>query len=215
MSPKISDILKAKFPILTEEELISEIEANCRIVKLEAGAVLMEIGSYIKQMPLLISGSIKITREDAGGNELLLYYLNSGETCTMSLICCMGDVKSNIRATTIDETELIMLPTLKLNEWMRKYESLRNFVFKSYQVRFEELLQTIDSIAFKKMDERLELYLMDRAKELNSKILNLTHQEIAGDMNTSREVVSRLLKQLERMGKIKLHRFKIEILSLM
>ncbi len=209
----ISEILRTKFSILNEKELIDEIQKCCKLVDVESGTILMDIGSYIRQMPLLIKGTIKISREDSEGNELLLYYLNSGETCTMSLICCMGDVQSNIRATAIEDTEIIMLPVNKLNEWMRKYESLRNFVFRSYQIRFEELLQTVDSIAFMKMDERIERYLNERSKELNSKILNLTHQEIASDMNSSREVISRLLKQMEKLGKIKLHRFKIEIIT--
>ncbi len=209
----ISEILRTKFSILNEKELIDEIQECCKLVDVESGTILMDIGSYIRQMPLLIKGTIKISREDSDGNELLLYYLNSGETCTMSLICYMGDVQSNIRATAIEDTEIIMLPVNKLNEWMRKYESLRNFVFRSYQIRFEELLQTVDSIAFMKMDERIERYLNERSKELNSKILNLTHQEIASDMNSSREVISRLLKQMEKLGKIKLHRFKIEIIT--
>ncbi|TLX74731.1 Crp/Fnr family transcriptional regulator [Labilibacter sediminis] len=210
----MKDVIKEKFPILYEEELVNDIQQNGKLLNFEAGDRLIEIGAYIKQMPLLIKGSLKISREDKDGNELLLYYLNSGETCAMSLTCCMGDVRSNIRATAIEDVEIIMLPTSKMDEWMKKYDSWKNFIFRAYQIRFDEMLQTIDSIAFMKMDERLERYLSERSKELNAKILNLTHQEIASDLNTSREVVSRLLKQLEKLGRIKLHRFKIEIISL-
>jgi len=210
----INDIVKEKFPILYEDELINDIQKNGKLLHHKAGSRLIDIGSYIKQMPLLINGTLKISREDNDGNELLLYYLNSGETCAMSLTCCMGDVRSNIRATAIENVEIIMLPTSKMDEWVKKYDSWKNFIFRSYQIRFEEMLQTIDSIAFMKMDERLERYLIDRSKELKSQILNLTHQEIASDMHTSREVVSRLLKQLEKLGRIKLHRFKIELISL-
>jgi len=210
----IRDIIIVQFPFLNDNMLIDEISEFGKIVDYKAGNSLIEIGSYIKQMPLLVSGTLKISREDSEGNELLLYYLKGGETCAMSLTCCMGAAKSNIRATAIEDTQIIMLPTSKIDEWIKRYDVWKNFVFMSYQMRFEELLQTIDSIAFMKMDERLEKYLLERSTELNSAIINLTHQEIASDLNTSREVISRLLKQLEKLGKIKLHRYKIEIISL-
>ncbi len=211
-SVEIKDIIKAKFPALWEEGLIQEIEKHSAYKEIEAGETLIGIGSFVKQMPLLISGTLKISREDSDGNELLLYYLQGGDTCAMSLTCCMSDARSNIRATAIEDVEIIMLPTSKIDEWVKEYDSWKNFVFRSYQNRFDELLQTIDSIAFMKMDERLEHYLNERSKELNDKILKLTHQEIANDLNTSREVVSRLLKQLEKLGRIRLHRFKIELI---
>ncbi len=214
MTDSLIDIIKTKFPVLNEEGLLNEIQDYGKVMYFDTGDKLLEIGSYIKQMPLLINGTLKISREDKEGNELLLYYLNSGETCAMSLTCCMGQVKSNIRATAIEDAQIIMLPTNKMDEWIRKYDSWKNFIFNAYQIRFEEMLQTIDSIAFMKMDERLERYLLERSKELNQTILNLTHQEIASDLNTSREVISRLLKQLEKLGRIKLHRYKVEIISL-
>ncbi len=214
MNQDISNLLKKHFPAFVEDELLKEIEESAKHVYLDADSVLMDIDAYIKQMPLLVSGVVKVAREDNDGNELLLYYLKSGETCTMSMICCMGNARSNIRATVIEDAEFIMLPVAKLNLWMAKYNSIRNFVFRNYQMRFEELLQTIDSIAFLKMDERLERYLQERSAELNTTILSLTHQDIARDLNTSREVISRLLKQMEKIGKIKLHRLKIEIIRL-
>lgn len=207
----IEDIIKKHFPVLYDKDLIDEIQEHAKLVHCKAGEKLIEIGQYIKQMPLLISGSLKILREDTDGNELLLYYLNSGETCAMSMTCCIGLAKSNVRAVAIDDTEIIMLPTSKVDEWIKKYDCWKNFVLLSYQMRFEELLQTVDSIAFMKMDERLEKYLQDRSAELNTNIISLTHQEIANDLNTSREVVSRLLKQMEKLNKVKLHRFKIEL----
>ncbi len=213
MNNKIKDILLRHFPIFVEEHLIEEMQDSAKLIFLPADSILMEIGSYIKQMPFLVSGVIKVTREDKDGNELLLYYLNRGETCTMSMICCMADARSKVRATVIEDAEIIMLPVNKLNQWIREYDSIRNFVFQSYQTRFEELLLTIDNIAFLKMDQRLEGYLMKRCRELNTNILTMTHLEIAQDMNTSREVISRLLKQMEKLGKIKLHRFKIEVVS--
>lgn len=214
MLPLIKDTVQKYFPILQEEALLNEIDENGTIAYREAGERLIEIGAYIKQMPLLIKGTLKISREDKDGNELLLYYLKGGETCAMSLTCCMGDAKSNVRATAIDNVELIMLPTSLVDAWMQKYTSWKNFILLSYQARFEELLETVDSIAFMKMDERLEKYLTDRAKELKCSTISITHQDIALDLNTSREVVSRLLKQLEKLQRIKLFRNKIEILTL-
>ncbi len=214
MKQLVRAIIKEKFSVLNKNGLVDEIVEFGKIVHFNAGDNLIEIGAYIKQMPLLIEGTLKISREDSDGNELLLYYLNSGETCAMSLTCCMGDAKSNVKATAIENAEIIMLPTSKMDEWIKKYDSWKNFIFRAYQIRFEEMLQTVDSIAFMKMDERLERYILARSKELNKNILNLTHQEIASDLNTSREVISRLLKQLEKLGRIKLHRYKIEIISL-
>jgi len=213
MQKPIEQFIKEHFPVLCEVKLIEEIEKECKVVTYKTGDKLIEIGAYIKQMPLLLSGTIKISREDDDGKELLLYYLNSGETCAMSLSCCIADTKSNVRAAVLEDAQIIMLPTSKIDDWMKKYDSWKNFVFLSYQMRFEKLLQTIDSIAFMKMDERLEKYLLSRSSELNSKIINLTHQEIANDLNSSREVISRLLKQLEKLGRLKLHRYKIEIIS--
>ena len=157
---------------------------------------------------------LKVVREDKEGNELLLYYLSGGDTCASTLSCCISTAVSEVRATAVDDVTLIMVPIKCMDEWLRKYSSWRNFIMLSYRTRFEELLQTIDSIAFMKMDERLEKYLLQRKSENNLSFFTITHQEIADDLHTSREVISRLLKQLEKLGRIKLSRNKIEIISL-
>ena len=178
------------------------------------GYKLIEIGDYLRGMPLLISGVIKILREDDDGDELLLYYLEKGDTCSMTMACCMGDTKSEIRAIAETDAKLIMVPIQKMEEWTIKYKSWRNFVFNSYHVRLNELLSTLDSIAFQKMDERLIGYLKEKARVTNDDIIHSTHQDIAYDLHSSRVVISRLLKKLEEMGKIKLHRNFIKILDL-
>jgi CRP/FNR family transcriptional regulator len=199
---------------LFEDALINEILAAGTFKEVPAGFKLIEIGSYIKGIPLLISGVIKILREDQDGDELLLYYLEQGETCSMTLTCCMGHTKSEIRALAETDTKLIMVPIQKMELWTSKYQSWRNFVFNSYHSRMNEMLQTLDSIAFNNMDERLLMYLREKVRVNNNKIIRNTHQEIAYDLHSSRVVISRLLKKLENLDRIILHRNYIKVLHL-
>ena len=172
----------------------------------------MEIGSSIKNMPLLFNGSIKVVREDSDGNELLLYFLETGDTCAFSLTCCIGNKKSEIKAIIVEDAEMVLIPVQKMEEWICKYQTWKNFVFESYNLRLEEMLETIDTLAFMKMDQRLYKFLTDKVKLIGSTNIENTHQEIAHNLNTSRVVISRLLKQLENEKKIKLHRSRIEVL---
>jgi len=206
--------LKEQYGNIFEEELINEIVQVGTFKEVPAGYKLIEIGDYLRGMPLLISGVIKILREDEDGDELLLYYLEKGDTCSMTMACCMGDAKSEIRAIAETDAKLIMVPIQKMEEWTTKYKSWRNFVFNSYHVRLNELLSTLDSIAFQKMDERLIGYLKEKARVNQDNIIHNTHQEIAYDLHSSRVVISRLLKKLEQLGKIKLHRNYLKILDL-
>ncbi|MFD0797278.1 Crp/Fnr family transcriptional regulator [Maribacter chungangensis] len=197
-----------------DAELLNEIDACAVLKEVPEGGKLMEIGDYIKSMPLLISGVVKILREDDNGDELLLYFLENGDTCAMTLNCCMTQTQSEIRAIAETDTKLVMIPIQKMEEWMAKYQRWRNFVLESYNNRLNELLETLDSIAFLNMDQRLLKYLKDKARVTNSTTINNTHQEIAYELHTSRVVVSRLLKKLENMHKIKLNRNHIQILDL-
>lgn len=206
--------LQENYGLLFEKELLEEIVAIGTIKEVPEGYKLIEIGEYIKSMPLLISGAIKILREDKDGDELLLYYLEKGETCSMTLTCCMSQSISEIRAIAETDTKLIMVPVQKMEEWTAKYKSWRNFVFESYHKRLNELLTTIDSIAFQNMDERLVGYLKEKSRINNDNTIHNTHQEIAYDLHSSRVVISRLLKKLEEMGKIELHRNFIKIIKL-
>lgn len=208
------DILKENFTHLFEDALIAEINEVGILKKVKEGEKLIEIGDYVRSMPLLVSGVVKILREDDNGDELLLYFLERGDTCAMTLTCCLGQKKSEIRAIAELDTTLIMIPIQKMEEWTGKYKSWRNFVFQSYHARLTEMLATIDSIAFFNMDERLVKYLQNKQKVTNDSVINSTHQEIAYELHTSRVVVSRLLKKLESLGKIELFRNSIKIVSL-
>jgi CRP/FNR family transcriptional regulator len=197
-----------------EEELLKEINEVGVLKDVLEGEKLVEIGQYIKSMPLLVSGVIKVLREDKEGNELLLYFLQDGDTCAMTMVCCVGQKQSEVRVVAGTDTKVIMIPIQKMEEWLSSYQSWRNFVLTTYHTRLNELLDTVDSIAFLKMDERLLKYLKDKIRVTDSKTIYSTHKEIAYDLNTSRVVVSRLLKKLESMGKLKLHRNYISIIGL-
>ena len=207
-----TSLLKEKFNSFFDSKLIAEIEAVGKVATYKSNDIIIDIGQDLKHIPLLLSGNIKILREDAEGNELLIYFLEAGETCTMSLTCCMGTSKSKIRAVAEKDSTLIMIPVEKMQSWFHNNYSWRNFILESYQSRFNEMLEAIDSIAFMKMDERLYRYLINKSELYNSKTLKIKHQDIAEDLHTSRVVISRLLKQLENEKKIKLSRSKIELL---
>ncbi len=206
--------LKENYGYLFEDNLLMEINNFGTFKEIPEGFQLIDIGDYIKSMPLLVSGAIKILREDDKGDELLLYFIERGDTCAMTLSCCMGMKKSEIRAVAETPTKLIMIPIEKMSEWMGKYKSWQNFILQSYHDRMTELLEAIDTIAFLKMDERLFKYLKDKAMVNHDDLLNVTHQNIAFDLHTSRVVISRLLKTLENEGKIKLYRNSIKVLAL-
>ncbi|ALM20608.1 transcriptional regulator [Nonlabens tegetincola] len=195
-----------------ELALIEEINQVATFMEVDAGEDLIKPGQYIKSMPLLLDGSIKILRPDEEGDELLLYHLERGDTCAMTMTCCLGTTKSEIHAVTETSVKLLMIPVGKMEEWSRKYRTWRNFVMNSYHERLMEMLESIDNIAFNNMDERLENYLLDKVKILNSKHIHITHKEIAADLHTSRVVISRLLKKMENNSQIKLHRSFIEML---
>lgn len=205
--------IKESYQAIFEEELINEIAEVAQIVSFKEGEVLIEIGKYIKTMPLLLEGAIKILREDFDAGELLLYFIEKGDTCAMTMACCVGDKKSEIRAVAENDGVIAMIPVAKMEEWMGKYKSWRSYVLESYNSRFNEMLNAIDSIAFMHMDERLLNYLFEIQKITGSLIINKTHQEIANELNSSRVVISRLLKALENEGRIKLNRNSIEILT--
>ncbi|MCO6480389.1 MAG: Crp/Fnr family transcriptional regulator [Phaeodactylibacter sp.] len=211
LNQEVLNLVRKHYPQIAERALQDEIAQVGKLMQFRAGEMIMDFGSYVKIVPLIIQGSIKVSREDEEGNELFLYYLQPGETCSMSFTCCMMNKKSEIRTVAEDDTEIIAIPIRYMDEWMTKYQSWKNFVMRTYDTRMNELIRTIDDIAFRKMDERLLLYLEKKAEALGGKTINATHQEIAYDLNASREAVSRLLKQLEKDGMVKLGRNKIEL----
>jgi len=208
------DKLQQHYGYLFEDALLQEINSVGTYKDIPEDFKLIEIGDYIKSMPLLISGAIKILREDKDGDELLLYFIEQGDTCAMTLSCCLGNSKSEIRAIAETDTKLIMIPIAKMEEWLSKYKTWQQFVLQSYHNRMTELFEAIDSIAFLKMDERLFKYLKDKAMVNHNEVIIVTHQKIARDLHTSRVVISRLLKALENAGKIELHRNSIKILDM-
>ncbi len=208
----MTDLLKETYGFVFENQLIEEIAAVSKLHSFKEGDVLIDFGDYIKKMPLLIQGAIKILREDFDEGELLLYFIEKGDTCAMTMACCLGQTKSEIRAIAETDGIVIMIPVEKMEEWLGKYKSWRVYVFNSYNNRLKEMLSAIDNLAFMKMDERLLKYIHEKSKINATKHIQNTHQEIAFDLHTSRVVVSRLLKALENEGKIKLHRASIELL---
>lgn len=198
--------IKQYFPGFTEPDLIQTLATEGRIHHFKEGEIIMDYGGNIRMLPLILSGTIKISREAEDGSELFLYYLSRGESCTMTFSCCMRNKLSEIRAVTEEDTTVFALPQQRLDEWMMKYKSWKNFVMTAYDQRMNELVKTIDQVAFHQLDDRLLDYVTKRAAVHNSKTLSTTHQQIADDLNVSREAVSRLLKKLEQSGVISLGR---------
>ena len=205
--------LKQQFGYLFDEGLMEKISEVGIIKEFRKDDIIIDIGQDLNYIPLLLEGNIKIIREDDSGHEILLYVLEHGDTCAMSLICCMKKSKSKIRASADKNSKVILIPVHYMSEWFNQNENWRNFILQSYQIRFNEMLETIDTLAFMKMDERIYKYLIDQVKLNANNVLNITHQKISEDLNTSRVVVSRLLKQLEDEKKIKTGRHKIKVLE--
>ena len=213
MNQELFEKVDATVGFMLEEDLVKEIANVGLLRKVKAGHTLMQIGDPFTHMPILLEGAIKIMREDKEGNELLLYYLEGGDTCAMSLSCCMGNKKSKVHAVAEEDSVLAMIPVEYLDRWMSSYQSWKAFIFESIRLRMDEFIETIDSLAFMRMDERLSKYLKDRVRVTGKTELETTHQQIADDLHTSRVVVSRLIKQLENEGKVKLGRNHIEVME--
>lgn len=197
---------------LLEQPLIKEIAQVGTFREIKKGDCLIDFGDPLLFMPLMLNGAIKILRQDNEGDELLLYFLEAGDTCTMTMTCSLGKSKSEIRAVAEKDSALVMVPVQKMSEWLH-YATWRAFVFTSFDHRFKEMLESIESLAFMNMHDRILKYLRDKAIVNKSMELQTTHQEIADDLHTSRVVISRILKSLEREGRIKLNRNLIEIID--
>jgi CRP/FNR family transcriptional regulator len=205
----VEEIVKKRFPFF-ESGLRAAISENGIYKEFEEARELIREDQYIRSFPIVIAGLIKVCRTDDAGNELLLYYLRPGEVCTVSLICCMDRTRSRVKAITETETAVILVPVELLDSWIGEFQTWKEYVMRSMQMRFDELLNTIDSIAFMKMDERLEKFFLDRFQSTGSTVFEGSHQEVALAMNSSREVISRLLKQMEKRGMISLSRGRID-----
>jgi CRP/FNR family transcriptional regulator len=205
----VEEIVRKLFPFF-ESGLRQAISESGTFKEFEAQQELIREDQYIRSFPIVISGLIKVCRTDEAGNELLLYYLRPGEVCTVSLICCMDRTRSRVKAIAEEDTSTILIPVELLDSWMTRFQTWKEYVMRSMQMRFDELLNALDSIAFMKMDERLEKFFTDRYHSSGSKIFEGSHQDVALAMNSSREVISRLLKQMEKNGLISLSRGRID-----
>ncbi len=211
VNTEILDLVRKHFPSIAEPELQEEIATVGKVMHFKAGRTILDVGAYVRHVPLVVEGSVKVVREDEEGNELYLYYLQAGDACSMSFTCCMMNKQSHIRTVAEEDTTLIAIPIRQVDEWMTRYQSWKNFVMTTYDERMVELVRTIDSIAFRRMDERLLDYLHEKAAVTGNPVIEATHQQIAYDLHASREAISRLLKQMEKQGMVKLGRNKIEL----
>ncbi len=208
------ELIHQHFPFFKEPELVDAIANVAKEVSVNEGDSIIKIGEFIKSTPLITKGLLKIVRQDDDGHEILLYYLDGGNTCVMTVTCCMKQEKSKIKAIAEIDTHLLLIPFHYMDEWMRSFRSWRNFILQTYSARFEELLLALDSVAFESLDNRLLKYLSDREQALHTREFHITHQQIAQELNSSREAVSRLLKKLETNGYISLGRNRIKIINI-
>jgi CRP/FNR family transcriptional regulator, anaerobic regulatory protein len=201
-----------QFKTLFEPDLVRDIERHAKLVSVKAGDVILDIGQTVRTMPIILSGLVKVSRIEEDGKELLLYYVNPNESCAMTFTCCMQQYPSEIKAVAEEDVDMIVIPVSLMDEWLVKYPTWKSFVMKTIRFRFHEMLNVIDQIAFQKLDERLVHYLKEKAKVTDSTLINLSHEQIASELATTRVVISRLLKVLENNKKVLLYRNQIKIL---
>lgn len=206
------EIIKQISPQFNTEKLLNEIREFGKVYDFEEGDIIIDKGVEIPYIPLILEGTLRIIRRDEEDHELLLYFLEPGQTCATSLTCCMEKSKSEVEAIAENEVKLIGLPSHKIREWLFTYPEWTSFLFNTFQMRFDEMLDTINSIAFTQLDQRLLKYLHQRSEVRGSKKIKTSHQEIATDLNSSREVISRLLKQMEKKGLLTISRNTIELM---
>lgn len=203
---KTQEVINLYLSQISDPGLVAEIVANGRVKRYKQDEILLDMGQPLDEMPLLAFGLLKVIREDEDGREVLLYYLEGGATCSFSLSCCMGSKESRVRVQAEEESLVIWVPVRFMDEWLVRYPFWRMYVINSFSNRMENMLGTIDQLAFRKMDERLMYYLREQSSVKNDREIRRSHAQIASDLNSSREVVSRLLKQLEQDGKVALGR---------
>lgn len=200
--------LKVLFPNL-EEGLYDAIIENAEIKEVPAGTPLLKVGQNIRSTMMVIDGTVKLYQEDEEGDEYFMYYISPGQACAVSMVCSFQAEQSQVLAKAMTDVTLISIPIKYMDKWLSEFKSWHYFVIKTYRTRYEELLKTVNEVAFKNMDERLEFYLKKQVDKFGSTI-KLTHQEIASDLNSSREVISRLMKKMENNGWLVLHRNSFE-----
>ncbi len=196
--------------IFTDKKLLDEIAKYTRAKHIARDEVLMQLGDEIVFAPYVLKGVLRIVRQDNEGKEIFLYHLYPGQICAMAINCCQTRKKSMVKAIAEDDTDLMLIPVNMVEEWM-KYPEWKTFVNSTYGTRFTELMEVIDLIAFSNMDKQVLHYLQERARAANTKALFITHQQIADELHTHREAVSRLLRTMEDKKLVKLGRNVIEL----
>ena len=196
-----------------EPDLIQDIMDNVIVKEVNSGEIVIRTGQHLSSAMILLNGTLKIYREGEEGGEFFLYFIHPGEACAMSLTCLNHQEKSQVGAIAVEQTTILFIPMAKVNEWIRNYRSWSDFVINTYRTRFEDALLVLDNVAFRGMDERLEFYLKKQVENCGCHDLQINHQTLANDLNSSREVISRLLKKMEQRGILILHRNHIEFLG--
>jgi CRP/FNR family transcriptional regulator len=198
--------------ILFSSLLNDAVYQTGQIKQFSAGAVIVNLQSYIKTIPIVLSGSIKVLQADEEGQEIFLYYIKPGESCIMSLLAGMHNSKSKIKAIVEEDAELLLIPINKVGEWIRTFPEWTDFIFTLYQKRFEELLEVVNAVSFQKMDTRLFHLLNQKSSLFHTREIKITHLQLAEELGTTREAVSRVLKQMEKDHLIILSRNKISLM---
>ena len=197
-----------------DKELINHLEKIGQVVEFEEGEMLMRTGQYFKNSLLILDGRVKLYREGDDGEEFFLYYLEKGNACALSMICAAKNETSAIKAKTMSPVKALEIPIQHMDTLMKEYRQWYYFVLETYRARFSELLEVIDQVAFHSMDQKLEFYLKRQFESFGTNKITVTHQEIADDLNSSREVISRLLKKMESGKRISISRNEITRLNL-
>lgn len=192
--------------------LSKEVDIYGQAKSFPTETVILNEDSYIKFIPIVLEGSLKVLRTEEDGREILLYYIKPGESCIMSFLGGLHNETSKIRAVVEEEAKILLIPVEKANEWVKEFPEWTDFIFKLYHKRFEELLQVVNAIAFQKLDSRLLHLLNQKAELFKSKELSVTHQQLADELGSTREVVSRVIKQMENEGLVRLGRNKISLM---
>ena len=212
MSNEISSLVKVYSPVF-EAPLIKELQEKSMLVTASAGQGLMNPGQAIKVVPLVLSGTLKVSRINAEGQELLLYYVREGGGCAMTFSCGLMSIPSQVKGTAEDDLSMLCVAVSTMEEWMVKFPTWKKYIMGTIVHEFLDVIKSVDEVTFKKMDDRLVSYLKGKSKIAGSTVINLTHQQIADDMGTNRVVVSRLLKKLETDKRLILYRNQIKLLK--
>lgn len=196
----------------TSPELIEKLKEFGTYKELKAGEVILQENAFIRAIPIVIKGALKVSRMEEDGREMLLYYIKAGESCIMSFLGGIHQESSKVKAEVEEDAEIIFIPVEKISYFIKEFPQWLDYIFKLYHKRFEELLDMVNSIAFKKVDERLLDLLKKKEDLVNDKTILITHEQLANELGTARVVVSRLLKQLEEDGVVRLGRNRIDLL---